>query len=42
MFNSRYKKEALKECEEAGNKYKGEYEDTIKKSTELHLSLIHI
>ena len=36
MFNSRYKKEALKECEEAGNKYKGEYEDTIKKSTELH------
>lgn len=36
MFNSRYKKEALKECEEAGNKYKGEYEDAIKKSTELH------
>ena len=36
MFNSRYKKEALKECAEAGNKYKGEYEDAIKKSTELH------
>ena len=36
MFNSRYKKEALKEREEAGNKYKGEYEDAIKKSTELH------
>lgn len=36
MLNAGYKKEALKKCEEAGEKYKKEYDNTIKKSTELH------
>lgn len=36
MLNAGYKKEALKKCEEAGEAYKKEYENTIKKSTELH------
>ena len=36
MLNAGYKKEALKKCEEASEKYKKEYESTIKKSTELH------
>lgn len=36
MFSAGYKKEALKECEEASVKYKAEYDGAIKKSTELH------
>ncbi len=36
MFNSGYKKEALRKCQDAGEVYKEEYEDTINKSTELH------
>lgn len=36
MLNAGYKKEALKKCEEASEKYKKEYDNTIKKSTELH------
>lgn len=36
MFNAGYKKEALRKCEEASNFYKKEYEETIKKSSELH------
>ncbi|MDD5999549.1 MAG: hypothetical protein PUC55_07615 [Lachnospiraceae bacterium] len=36
MLNAGYKKEALRKCEEAGEKYKKEYESTIEKSTELH------
>lgn len=36
MLNAGYKKEALRKCEEAGEKYKKEYERTIKKSVELH------
>lgn len=36
MLNAGYKKEALKKCEEAGTKYKKEYDTAIKKSTELH------
>ena len=36
MLNAGYKKEAIRKCEEAGKAYKIEYENTIKKSTELH------
>lgn len=36
MLNAGYKKEALRKCKEAGEAYKKEYENTIKKSTELH------
>lgn len=36
MLNAGYKKEALKKCEETSEKYKNEYESTIKKSSELH------
>lgn len=36
MLNAGYKKEALKKCEEASEKYKKEYERTIEKSSELH------
>lgn len=36
MLNAGYKKEALKKCEEAGEKYKKEYKKTIEKSIELH------
>ena len=36
VLNAGYKKEALRKCEEAGQAYKIEYENTIKKSTELH------
>ena len=36
VLNAGYKKEAIRKCEEAGKAYKIEYENTIKKSTELH------
>ena len=36
MLNAGYKKEAMKKCEEAGDSYKKEYENTVAKSTELH------
>lgn len=36
MFNAGYKKQALKECEEAGKIYKKEYDNTIKKSSKLY------
>ena len=36
VLNAGYKKEAIRKCKEAGKAYKIEYENTIKKSTELH------
>lgn len=36
MFNSGYKKQALKECEKAGETYKKEYDNTIKNSSKLY------
>lgn len=36
MFNSSYKKEALKKCENANKAYKEEYDTTIRKSEELY------
>lgn len=36
MFNAGYKKQALKECEKAGETYKKEYDNTIKKSSKLY------
>lgn len=36
MFSSGYKKQALKECEKAGETYKKEYDNTIKNSSKLY------
>lgn len=38
MLNAGYKKEALKECEKAGEDYNKTYKSTIKKTTKLHNS----